>query len=81
MPLSSLLINTEVHIDGVSDAYILLVEEALKTEWWSGSLGRYRLVVDAIAKDLHGKGAIKSPEVERMSVAEASKHHPWAGLM
>ena len=38
-------------------------------------------MVDAIAKDLHRKGAIKSPEVERMPVAEASKHHPWAGLM
>jgi len=38
-------------------------------------------VVDAIAKDLHRKGAIKSPDVERMPVAEASKHHPWAGLM
>jgi hypothetical protein len=38
-------------------------------------------VVDAIAKDLHRKGAIKSPEVERMPVAEASKYHPWAGLM
>lgn len=38
-------------------------------------------MVDAIAKDLHGKGAIKSPEVERMLVVEASKHHPRAGLM
>lgn len=38
-------------------------------------------VVDAIAKDLQIKGAIKSAEVERMPVEEASKHHPWAGLI
>jgi hypothetical protein len=38
-------------------------------------------VVDAIAKDLHGKGAIKSAEVERMPLEEASSHHPWAGLI
>jgi hypothetical protein len=36
-------------------------------------------VVDAIVKNLHEKGAIKSPEVERMPVAEASKHHHGLG--
>jgi len=30
VPLIFLLINTEIHIDDVSDAYILLAEEALK---------------------------------------------------
>jgi hypothetical protein len=38
-------------------------------------------VVDAIDKDLQGKGAIKSAEVERMPFEEASNHHPWAGLI
>lgn len=71
---------------GAIQAIILCSMENLQVISSYASSDIFRLqawgkVVDAIAKNLHGKGAIKSPEVEHVLVAEASRHHPWAGLM
>jgi hypothetical protein len=101
-----------VHVDDLSDAFILLVEEALKpngggAQWgdegyyfaeagefvslapWKtfpdqGKLTMYQKwgdVSTAISKIMANQGLIKSAEVDKLTVAEASALHPWAPLI
>lgn len=82
-----------VHITDLAEAYNVLVEEALKPNGGKSSWGkegyyfveaaehRWKDVVSEIAKIAHQKGAIKSAEVEKLSVEDAVAAHPWAPLL
>lgn len=82
----------QVHIDDVAAAFMLLVEEALKNggraQW--GSDGYYFVEADefkwgdlsaAISKIAAEQGFIKTAEVDKLSVTDASALHPWAPLL
>ncbi|RDW91574.1 hypothetical protein BP5796_02739 [Coleophoma crateriformis] len=84
---------SHVHIDDAADAFIVLVEEALKpnggnAQW--GDEGYYFIeagdfkwgdVAAAISKQLSAKGAIPTAEVDKVPVEDASAYHPWAPLL
>ncbi|KAF8855924.1 NAD(P)-binding protein [Acephala macrosclerotiorum] len=81
------------HIDDVASAFILLAEEALKpnggkAQWGdngyyfaSGPEFKWGEVATAIANFAAKDGLIKSTEVDKLSVADASALHPWAPLI
>ncbi|KAG9229824.1 hypothetical protein BJ875DRAFT_176752 [Amylocarpus encephaloides] len=82
-----------VHIRDLVDAFILLAEEAVKpnggdAQW--GQKGYYFVeaqafnwgaVAAAISKSLYDQGAIKSTQVDQLSVEDAVTQHPWAPLL
>ncbi|KAH8778005.1 hypothetical protein BGZ57DRAFT_822186 [Hyaloscypha finlandica] len=82
-----------VHVDDLSDAFILLVEEALKPNGGNAQWGdegyyfaeagelKWGEVSEAISKIMTDEGAIKAAEVDKVSVAEAVAMHPWAPLI
>lgn len=82
-----------VHITDLAKAYDVLIEEALKLDGGKSSWGkegyyfvesaehRWKDVVAELAKIAHQKGAIKSADVEKLSVEDAIAVHPWAPLL
>lgn len=83
----------DVHIQDLSNAYVVLVEEALRSSGGAAAWGRsgyyfvtaaehtWAQVTRAIAKIAHERYAISTAEVEQLDVEEATKVHPWAGLL
>ena len=77
----------------LAEAYNVLTEEALKPNGGKSSWGkegyyfvqsaehRWKDIVSELAKIAHQKGAIKSADVEKLSVEDASAAHPWAPLL
>jgi nucleoside-diphosphate-sugar epimerase len=82
-----------VHATDIADAFIKLTEEALKPHGGNADWGKegYYFCEDGehtwgdfekkIAEILHAKGAIKSADLEEMTVEDASKIHPWAPIL
>ncbi|KFY81989.1 hypothetical protein V500_10923 [Pseudogymnoascus sp. VKM F-4518 (FW-2643)] len=82
-----------VHITDLAEAYNVLTEEALKLNGGKSSWGkegyyfvesaehRWKDIVTELAKIAQQKGAIKTAEVEKLSVEDAIAVHPWAPLL
>jgi nucleoside-diphosphate-sugar epimerase len=82
-----------IHITDLAEAYNVLTEEALKPNGGKSSWGKegyyftqsaehtWKDVATAIAKIAHEKGAIKTAEVDKLSVEDAIAVHPWAPLL
>lgn len=82
-----------IHVDDVVAAFLLLSEEALKSnggnaQW--GQEGYYFVeaeefkwgdISSAVAKTAFEQGFIKTADIEKLSVQEASTLHPWAPLI
>jgi nucleoside-diphosphate-sugar epimerase len=82
-----------IHVTDLAEAYNVLTEEALKPDGGKSSWGkegyyfvqsaehRWKDIVSELAKIAHPTGAIKSADVEKLSVEDASAAHPWAPLL
>jgi len=83
----------QTHIDDIASAFILLVEEALKpnggaAQWGqngyyfvAGAQFAWKDVAEAVSKIAFDQGLIKTAQVDKLSVADASALHPWAPLI
>jgi hypothetical protein len=77
----------------LADAYIILVEEALKPNGGAATWGPegyyfaattehvWADVTAAIARIAHSRGLIPSAEVEQLTVEKAAEAHPWGPLL
>ncbi|KAF2034233.1 NAD(P)-binding protein [Setomelanomma holmii] len=82
-----------IHIDDVAAAVITLLEETFKgleskVAWLpegyyfvEDAEFQWKDVSIAIAKVAHAKGLLKSDQVEKITVEEASAMHPWALIL
>ncbi|KAE9377570.1 NAD(P)-binding protein [Stipitochalara longipes BDJ] len=82
-----------VHVDDLSDAFILLVEEALKPSGGSAQWGdegyyfaeagefKWGEISASISKIMVDQELIKTADIDKLSVAEAATLHPWAPLI
>ncbi|KAH7407981.1 hypothetical protein BKA64DRAFT_693998 [Cadophora sp. MPI-SDFR-AT-0126] len=83
----------QTHIDDIASAFILLVEEALKpnggaAQWGqdgyyfvAGAQFKWADVAKAVSKIAFDQGLIKTSDVDKLSLADASALHPWAPLI
>jgi nucleoside-diphosphate-sugar epimerase len=82
-----------IHITDLAEAYNILTEEALKPNGGAAAWGKegyyfvqadehtWKDVTAAIAKIAHKAGALKSADIDKLSVEDASAVHPWAPLL
>ncbi|KAG4411878.1 hypothetical protein IFR04_014995 [Cadophora malorum] len=83
----------QTHIDDIASAFIFLVEEALKpnggaAQWGqegyyfvAGAQFKWADVAKAVSKIAFDQGLIKTSDVDKLSLADASALHPWAPLI
>ncbi|KAH7394273.1 hypothetical protein DE146DRAFT_765969 [Phaeosphaeria sp. MPI-PUGE-AT-0046c] len=74
----SLVKTRSIHIDNLTTTIMVLVEEALKGPQ---SQAQCKDVSIAIAKTRHAKGLLKSEQVDKLTVEEATRIHPWAPIL
>ncbi|OAK99958.1 NAD(P)-binding protein [Phaeosphaeriaceae sp. SRC1lsM3a] len=82
-----------IHVDNLATAIVVLVEEALKgpeskAAWLpegyyfaEDAEFQWKDVSVAIAKTAHAKGLLNSDQVDKLTVDEATKMHPWAPIL
>jgi len=82
-----------IHIDDIAEAFILLIEEALKPHGGSASWGiegyyfaeagefTWTSAASKITSTAYSLGYLTSSNVEKLTVAEASIIHPWAPII
>jgi nucleoside-diphosphate-sugar epimerase len=82
-----------VHVINLANALVLLAEQALdptggKAQW--GNEGMYYVeagsyvfadIVAAVAKKMQEKALIKTADVDRLSIEDGTRIHPWAPIM
>lgn len=88
-----MLLLLDVHVKDLADAYLILVNEALKPNGGAAAWGptgyyftavhehRWGDITKSIAKISAAKGAIPTDEVEVLTPEEATKVHPWATVL
>ncbi len=88
-----MLMPSDVHINHVATAYILLTEEALKPNGGAavwGPEGYYFTettehtwfdVTSAIAQHAKARGALSTSEVDQLDPAQVVEFHPWAPVL
>jgi nucleoside-diphosphate-sugar epimerase len=84
---------SDIHVDDLAKAFVLLVEEALKPNGGSATWGQegyyfvesgdfaWKDISYKIAEILNEKKQLETPDVDQLSVDEASKLHPWAPVL
>ncbi|CAG8953949.1 hypothetical protein HYFRA_00010910 [Hymenoscyphus fraxineus] len=82
-----------IHVDDVSDAIILLAEEGLKPRGGNAQWGdegyyfaeaeefQWGSIAVAVTKALYEEGALKSGNVDSISIEDATQQHPYASIL
>ncbi|CAG8981618.1 hypothetical protein HYALB_00012969 [Hymenoscyphus albidus] len=82
-----------IHVDDVSDAIILLAEEGLKAQGGKAQWGdegyyfaeaeefQWGSIAVAVTKALYKEGALKSGDVDSISIEDATQQHHYASIL
>jgi nucleoside-diphosphate-sugar epimerase len=86
-------LKTDIHVSDVSKACVLLIEEALKPQGGSAQWGpdgyyfvesgqfAWTDISEKVAQIAKGYGKLEVADIDRLSVEEACKFHPWAPVL